>query len=199
MAKSSARSTSTRKYQKPTLRRLLKRYLDLNKQRDELNAEVKRAAAHVAAFLCPLKIGQNFEANGDRYCVLAIRAAGMAGPRESWEGDYYIEAAKLRKDGQPYKHGGPWHFDSSAPVQPVLGDMRFATISSVDLLASTEVGTMKTLTRWHRRGLIPPPTIRLHPSGRGKMAYWPAWVVLRCQRITQLLRCGRSLDEIKSL
>ena len=119
MAKSSARSTSTRKYQKPTLKRLLRIHRDLVRRRNLLNGEIRRAAVHVAAFLCPLKIGQNFTANGNTYCVQAIRPAGGGGTRDQWEGDYYIEAAKLRKDGKPYKHGGPWAFDSHCPIQPL--------------------------------------------------------------------------------
>jgi hypothetical protein len=36
--------------------------------------------------------------------------------------------------------------------------------------------------------------IRTHPSGRGKMGYWPNWVLDRCQRIVELQRQGHSLQ-----
>lgn len=57
----------------------------------------------------------------------------------------------------------------------------------------------KTLTRWHQRGLIPKPEIEVHPSGRGKTAFWPEWVIDRCIRIKSLVASGRSLEEISQL
>jgi DNA-binding transcriptional MerR regulator len=72
-------------------------------------------------------------------------------------------------------------------------------ISTDELLAETGIRAAKTLTRWHQRGLIPKPEIRTHPSGRGKMAYWPEWVVNRCQRIKRLLATGRSLEDIEKI
>ena len=69
-------------------------------------------------------------------------------------------------------------------------------LSSKEILETTNVGSPKTLTRWHQRGLIPPPEVRTHPSGRGKMAYWPGWVVWRIRDVKTRLDQGRGLDEI---
>jgi DNA-binding transcriptional MerR regulator len=51
----------------------------------------------------------------------------------------------------------------------------------------------KTLTRWHQKGIIPRPAISTSPSGRGKMAYWPDWVLNHCQKIVELQRQGHNL------
>lgn len=73
-------------------------------------------------------------------------------------------------------------------------------VSSKDILERLGIGSGKTLTRWYNEHeLIPPPEIGTHPSGRGKMAYWPAWVLPRCIRIRQLLKSGHSLDEIREM
>ena len=72
--------------------------------------------------------------------------------------------------------------------------------SSKEILERAGIGSGKTLTRWHsEHQLIPPPQIDTHPSGRGKMAYWPEWVLHRCIRIRQLLKSGHSLDEIHDM
>lgn len=71
-------------------------------------------------------------------------------------------------------------------------------ISSKDLLRKTEIGSNRTLIRWHQGGLIPPPTVTTHPSGRGKMSYWPDWVVDRCKRIATMKKQGHSLMAIKT-
>jgi hypothetical protein len=67
-------------------------------------------------------------------------------------------------------------------------------ISSKDILDKTGIKNIKTLTRWHQRGLIPKPFIRTHPSGRGKIAYWPDWVLDHCMRLVELQRQGYSLQ-----
>jgi hypothetical protein len=67
-------------------------------------------------------------------------------------------------------------------------------ISTRDILEATGLKSGKTLTRWHQRGLIPEPLVRTHPSGRGKMSYWPDWVLDRCVRIVELQRQGHSLE-----
>ena len=67
-------------------------------------------------------------------------------------------------------------------------------ITSQDILRATGLKSTKTLTRWHQRGVIPEPLIRTHPSGRGKIAYWPDWVLYRCVRIIQLQKEGHSLE-----
>jgi len=72
-------------------------------------------------------------------------------------------------------------------------------VSTEKILQETGIRAAKTLTRWHQRGLIPPPEVGLHPSGRGKMAYYPDWVVERCVRIRQLVRGGYSLDQVAEM
>src|SRR5690242_3790040 len=72
-------------------------------------------------------------------------------------------------------------------------------ITSHDILDKTGLKSAKTLTRWHQRGLIPEPLIRTHPSGRGKVAYWPDWVLNRCLRIVELQREGHSLQSAASV
>src|SRR6266852_9113255 len=66
-------------------------------------------------------------------------------------------------------------------------------VSSQQILERTGLKSSKTLTRWHQQGFIPQPVVRTHPSGRGKMAYWPDWVLDRCVRIVELQRQGHSL------
>jgi DNA-binding transcriptional MerR regulator len=51
----------------------------------------------------------------------------------------------------------------------------------------------KTLTRWHKRGILPEPLVGDHPSGRGKVGYWPDEVVERVQHIQKLRAEGHSL------
>jgi DNA-binding transcriptional MerR regulator len=52
----------------------------------------------------------------------------------------------------------------------------------------------KTLTRWANQGIIPKPAIGTHPSGRGKIGYWPDAVLDRCLRIVQLRKEGHSIE-----
>lgn len=75
-----------------------------------------------------------------------------------------------------------------------------ADVTSRDIMGATGIANVATLIRWHgQEGLIPSPDIRTHPSGRGKMAYWPEWVLHRCVRIKQLRKEGKSLAEIRQL
>jgi DNA-binding transcriptional MerR regulator len=74
--------------------------------------------------------------------------------------------------------------------------MKELLVTTQEILEKSGIKVGKTLTRWHQAGLIPPPTIGTHPSGRGKVAYWPAWVMQRCIRIRQLVDHGMSLAEI---
>jgi DNA-binding transcriptional MerR regulator len=75
-------------------------------------------------------------------------------------------------------------------------DMNYVT--SRDIMRATGIANVATLVRWHgHERLIPPPEIRTHPNGRGKMAYWPEWVLHRCIRIKQLRKEGKSLAEIR--
>ena len=68
-------------------------------------------------------------------------------------------------------------------------------VTTADILSATGLKASKTLTRWHQRGVIPAPTVGLHPSGRGKTSYWPDWVLDRCVRLVELQRSGKSLEE----
>jgi len=76
--------------------------------------------------------------------------------------------------------------------------MSMNDVTSRDIMRATGITNVATLVRWHgQEGLIPPPEIRTHPEGRGKMAYWPEWVLHRCVRIKQLRKEGMSLAEIR--
>lgn len=72
-------------------------------------------------------------------------------------------------------------------------------VTSRDIMKATGIVNVATLIRWHQMGLIPEPEIRAHPNGRGKMAYWPAWVLPHCVRIKQLRKSGLKLSEILSI
>jgi len=65
-------------------------------------------------------------------------------------------------------------------------------VTSKDIVDKTRLST-KTLTRWWQRGIIPKPAVRTHPNGRGKIAYWPDWVLDRCVRIVELRKQGHDL------
>jgi len=46
-------------------------------------------------------------------------------------------------------------------------------ITSKEILSELGLKNIKTLTRWHKQyKLVPPPVIKTHPNGRGKIAYW---------------------------
>jgi len=66
-------------------------------------------------------------------------------------------------------------------------------ITTTEIIEATGLSA-KTLTRWHKRGIIPEPLVRNHPSGRGKIGYWPDWVLDRVQRIQTLRAKGHSLQ-----
>ena len=72
-------------------------------------------------------------------------------------------------------------------------------VTSRQILEKTGIVSIKTLTRWHQRSLIPRPQVLTHPNGRGKMAYWDDWVLERCVRIKQLVQSGESLDSIREM
>lgn len=72
-------------------------------------------------------------------------------------------------------------------------------IASAEILRKTGIKAGRTLTRWYQQGLIPAPMIATHPNGRGKMAYWPEWVLDRCREIIALQKQGQSLDRIRSM
>lgn len=66
--------------------------------------------------------------------------------------------------------------------------------TSTEILEKTGLKSAKTLSRWAKRGIIPVPHTQTHPSGRGKIGYWPDWVLDRCLRIVELRKRGHSLD-----
>jgi DNA-binding transcriptional MerR regulator len=57
----------------------------------------------------------------------------------------------------------------------------------------------KTLTRWSNQGIIPKPAVQTHPSGRGKIGYWPDAVLERCLRLVQLRKEGHSVESALAL
>ncbi len=72
-------------------------------------------------------------------------------------------------------------------------------ITSTEIRQRLGIRAQRTLTRWHQRGLIPAPVIATHPSGRGKLAYWPRWVFYRCQELCRATRSGARLDEVDAV
>jgi hypothetical protein len=72
-------------------------------------------------------------------------------------------------------------------------------VSSKQILRETGIKSMKTLTRWHKDRIIPEPTIGPSSSGRGKLAYWPDWVLDRCKQIVDLQRQGHGLHAAVAL
>lgn len=71
-------------------------------------------------------------------------------------------------------------------------------VTSQEIMDATGIINVATLVRWHgQEELIPHPEIRTHPNGRGKIAYWPEWVLHRCVRIKQLRKEGMSLAQIR--
>ncbi len=70
------------------------------------------------------------------------------------------------------------------------------TITSRQLMASLGIKNIKTLTRWHQLQVIPEPTIKLHPSGIGRIACWPVWVKKHGRIVKKLLTEGHTLKDV---
>ncbi|GAG91063.1 unnamed protein product, partial [marine sediment metagenome] len=66
-------------------------------------------------------------------------------------------------------------------------------VTTLDILAESRLKSSKTLTRYYQLGIIPRPVIKTHPSGRGKINYFPRWVLDKVVRIQELKREGISL------
>jgi len=66
-------------------------------------------------------------------------------------------------------------------------------ISSKEMSRRTGL-SLKTITRRHQAGIISEPEIRTHPSGRGKLGYFPASEADRLLLIEELRAEGRSLQ-----
>jgi hypothetical protein len=71
-------------------------------------------------------------------------------------------------------------------------------ITSKQILKATGLKNAKTLARWANRGLIPKPQIGTHPKGKGKIAYWPDWVLEKCRHIVKLQKQGHTLSSAVS-
>jgi DNA-binding transcriptional MerR regulator len=72
-------------------------------------------------------------------------------------------------------------------------------VTSKDLMEAAQVTGVNTLRNWCNNGLLPEPEIRTHPNGRGKIAYWPAWVRIRCERIRDLRAAGKTRSQIAAI
>ena len=68
------------------------------------------------------------------------------------------------------------------------------TVSSAEIREATGL-SQKTLTRWHKGGHIPVPEIGQHPSGRGKMGYYPDHALALVRRIVALKKEGQPLKQ----
>ena len=71
------------------------------------------------------------------------------------------------------------------------------TVSSAEIREATGL-SQKTLTRWHKGGHIPVPEIGQHPSGRGKMGYYPDHTLALVRRIVALKKEGQPLKQAAS-
>jgi hypothetical protein len=69
-------------------------------------------------------------------------------------------------------------------------------ITTHQVLKLCEIRSGKTLTRWRQAGLLPLPAIETHPSGKGKIAYYPVWICDWIRWVRHKLAMGASLDEI---
>jgi hypothetical protein len=74
--------------------------------------------------------------------------------------------------------------------------MQDEKLTTHEVLKRCEITSSKTLTRWHQQRLIPPPSIETHPIGRGKIAYWPKWIVYRIREVKSRLAGGATLAQI---
>lgn len=66
-------------------------------------------------------------------------------------------------------------------------------VTSKEILEATGLKTARTLVRWHNEGLIPKPVVGLHPSGHGRISWWPQWVLDRCVELVDMRRKGQQL------
>ncbi len=67
-------------------------------------------------------------------------------------------------------------------------------ITTTELVERTGLN-VKTLTRWAEKGILPTPRVGTHPSGRGKIGYWPEWTADFCTRLRELRAEGIGLEE----
>lgn len=69
-------------------------------------------------------------------------------------------------------------------------------VTTSDILNRVGLKSISAFRKWLDAGLIPRPTLRKHPRGKGRIAIWPASVVDRCIEIRRLTRKKISLEEI---
>lgn len=69
-------------------------------------------------------------------------------------------------------------------------------VTSREIMYALKIKNVKTLTRWYQAGVIPEPSIELHPDGHGTMAYWPSWVLDHCRVIKQMTDAGQTINEV---
>ncbi len=72
-------------------------------------------------------------------------------------------------------------------------------MTTEEMLEKLGLKSARTLRHWRELGLIPSPTVKPHPSGRGRIAMWPTVVLDRCIQIRKQLREGKTLAEIGKL
>ena len=66
-------------------------------------------------------------------------------------------------------------------------------ITTIEVAKRTGL-SLRTLTRWSKRGIIPRAATGSHPNGRGKIGYWPDYVLDRCLRLAQLRKEGHNIE-----
>lgn len=72
-------------------------------------------------------------------------------------------------------------------------------VTTEGILEKLGLKSARTLRRWIELGLIPAPSVKPHPGGRGRIATWPATVLDRCLQIREKLREGKKLEEVGEL
>lgn len=70
------------------------------------------------------------------------------------------------------------------------------SVTSRQLMEELDIKNVKTLTRWYQFGVIPQPTVTLHPDGIGRIAYWPDWVMKHGRTVKKLLAEGQTLKDV---
>lgn len=69
-------------------------------------------------------------------------------------------------------------------------------VTSREIMEALGIKNVKTLTRWHQAGVIPEPTVELHPDGNGRIACWPGWVLEHCREVKKMLDSGQKIKDI---
>src|SRR5258705_13262952 len=69
-------------------------------------------------------------------------------------------------------------------------------LTTKQLLKATGFKSVRTLQRWRERNLVPPPSFKRHPNGRGMTWMWPIWTIRHIAGINKRSSAGESLDDI---